>query len=260
MTTIPTRDYTSVTEVSGEAVRRDAVEKMRARYALAAERAAGKDVLEVACGSGQGLGLLARTARRVVGGDYTLDLVRGAARHYGGRVGLLSFDAQALPFPDATFDLVLCYEALYYFPDADRFVAEAARVLRPGGELIVVNVNPAWSGFNPSPYSTRYHSATELAALLGQHGFAADVRGAFPESEGGLVSRVIGTARRIAVALHLVPKTMRAKRFLKRLFYGRLIALPPELDVTASTPKLHELGGSDGLYTVLYAMGRSKRE
>src|SRR5206468_7217596 len=87
--TPPTRDYSTVTEVTGETVRRDAVEKMEARYAFAAARAAGKDVLEVACGSGQGLGLLASTARRVVGGDYTFALVRDAARHYAGRVDLV---------------------------------------------------------------------------------------------------------------------------------------------------------------------------
>lgn len=257
-TTTPTRDYTSVTEISGEAVRRDAVEKMRARYAFAAERAAGKDVLEVACGSGQGLGLLARTARRVVGGDYTFNLVRDAARHYGRRVGLLSLDAQKLPFGDASFDLVLCYEALYYFPDADRFVAEAARVLRPGGELLIVNVNPTWSGFNASPYSTRYQTATELADLLRRHNFTADVQGAFPESEGGLLSRVIGFVRRLAVALHLVPKTMRAKRLLKRLFYGRLVSLPPELEATGAAPELAPLA-SGGSHTVLYATGRRAR-
>jgi SAM-dependent methyltransferase len=191
----------------------------------------------------------------VVGGDYTFELVAGAARHYGRRVGLLALDAQSLPFVDASFDLVLCYEALYYFPDSDSFVAEAARVLRPGGELVVVNVNPAWSGFNPSPYSTRYHSARELAVLLGRHGFTADVRGAFPESEGGLVSRVTGMVRRIAVALHLVPKTMRAKRLLKRIFYGQLVSLPAELKEITGAPTL-STPGTDGQATVLYAVGR----
>jgi len=42
-----------------------------ARYALARDRGAGKDILEVACGSGIGLGFLARQAKWVVGGDFT---------------------------------------------------------------------------------------------------------------------------------------------------------------------------------------------
>ncbi len=252
------RDYTSVTEVTGEAVRREAIAKMRSRYAFAAERAAGKDVLEIACGSAQGLGLVARRARRVVGGDCTFGLVRDAARHYGRRIDLLCLDAQALPFRDHAFDLALCYEALYYFRDVDRFAGEAARILRPGGELLVVSVNPRWPGFNRSPHSTHYHSATELRDLLARHGFTADVYGAFVESGASLPSRVVGLIRRIAVALHLVPKTMRGKRLLKRLFYGRLVALPPELDeVGAALPELQRLATDSAAYTVLYAIGRT---
>jgi len=250
----PTRDYTAVTEITGEAVRRDAHEKMGARYAFAAQRAAGKDVLEVACGSAQGLGLVAQTARRTVGGDYTFALVRDAARHYRSRVAFVCLDGQQLPFPDSSFDLVLCYEALYYLPDAERFAVEAARVLRPGGEIVIVNVNPRWAGFNPSPHSTRYHSAAELGTLLRDAGFSADLRGAFPEGEAGAISKLIGMVRRVAVALHLVPKTMRGKRLLKRLFYGRLVALPPEL-VQGTPPTLHAID-DDRHYTVLYAIGR----
>jgi SAM-dependent methyltransferase len=254
-----TRDYSTVTEVTGEAVRRDAVEKMQARYAFAAARAEGKDVLEVACGSGQGLGMLARTARRVIGGDYTFKLVAEAARHYQGRVGLICLNAQSLPFADATFDLVLCYEALYYFPDAGRFCAEAARVLRPGGELIVVNVNPEWAGFNPSPYSVHYHSAAELLDLLERCGLRAEVSGAFPEPEAGFISRGVGVVRRLAVGLHLVPKTMRAKRLLKRVFYGRLTALPAELVQLGSVPALDEISPSARRHTVLYAVASQHR-
>jgi SAM-dependent methyltransferase len=252
--TVP--DYPSVTEVTGEAVRRDAIEKIWARYAFAAERAQARDVLEVACGSGQGLGVLARRARSVVAGDYTFDLVQGLARHYRGRVRSLVLDGQFLPFRDGSFDMVLCYEALYYFADADRFCAEAARVLRPRGELLVVNVNPRWPGFNPSPYSTRYHDAGELRGLLERHGLAADVRGAFPEHEGGALSRAVGLVRRAAVALHLVPKTMRAKRLLKRFFYGKLVVLPPELVGDPPPPPAMMSVTNQSFPTVLYAVGR----
>lgn len=254
--TPPTRDYSAVTEISGEAVRRDALEKMIGRYSFGAAEAAGKDVLEVACGSGQGLGLLAQSARRVIGGDYTIDLVRGAATHYGRRVLLAAVDAQSLPFRDGSFDLVLCYEALYYFPEAERFTAEAARVLRAGGTLIVVSVNPAWAGFNPSPHSTRYHRAPELRALLERHGFRPEVFGAFQEREGGSLSRVVGLVRRVAVSLHLVPKTMRAKRLLKRIFYGRLVSLPPELAAIGPVPTFVPAVGDASDSTVLYALGR----
>lgn len=251
-----TRDYSSVTEVAGEMVRRDALEKMVARYSFAASRSVGRDVLEVACGSGQGLGLIHRSASRVVAGDYTFGLIREAAVRYGGRVAFSCFDGQALPYREDTFDLVLCYEAIYYLPDAPRFFAEAARVLRPGGELIIVTVNPSWPGFNPSPHSTRYYRGPELHELLERHGFAAEVHGAFVERGAGPAKRVVELIRRIAVSMHLVPRTMRAKRLLKRVFYGRLIKLPPELAAAGPLPDLERIEGDAPAATVLYAIGR----
>lgn len=46
-------------------------------------------------------------------------------------------DAQELPFPDASFDTVVCGEAIYYLDEPERFIAEAYRVLRPGGTLLI---------------------------------------------------------------------------------------------------------------------------
>src|SRR3954463_15094370 len=100
-------DFSSVTEVKGEAVRRDAVEKMYARYSFATSHAAHRDVLDVACGSGQGLSLVAAKARMVIGGDYTPSLVANASRHYGSRLTFVCLDAESLPFADASFDVVL---------------------------------------------------------------------------------------------------------------------------------------------------------
>src|SRR5690606_39954480 len=52
-------------------------------------------------------------------------------------------DAEALPFPDASFDLVTCRVAPHHFPDVARFVREAVRVVRPGGLVAVIdNVVP----------------------------------------------------------------------------------------------------------------------
>jgi ubiquinone/menaquinone biosynthesis C-methylase UbiE len=250
-------DFSAVTEVAGEAVRRDAVEKMYARYSFAAAHADQRDVLDVACGSGQGLALVTSRAKSVIGGDYTLSPVLAAARHYGSRLRFVCLDAQCLPFADGSFDLVLCYEALYYFPDCERFVQEAARVLRDDGELIVVSVNPEWSGFNKSPFSVRYHTAGELKALLERHSFRADVRGAFADHDAGIVPRSIRMLRRIAVGLHLVPRTMRAKRLLKRLFYGRLVILPAELEPGGlMVPPLESIPARErASHTVLYAVG-----
>ncbi len=205
------------------------------RYAFAAALSESRDVLEVACGGGPGLGYLAKRARRVVGGDYTERLLVQAARHYRGGIPLVRLDAQTLPFRSGSVGVVLLYEALYYLAEAGLFVEEAWRVLARPGCLIVSTVNREWPDFNPSPFSTRYLSGRELFALLRDRGFHTEIYGAFPVKRGSPSERVISGIRRAAVRLHLIPRTMRGKELLKRVFLGRLAAFPAEV-VEAMAP------------------------
>jgi ubiquinone/menaquinone biosynthesis C-methylase UbiE len=94
-------------------------------------------ILEIECGEGDGALFLAREfpAARVRGVDRSADLVRAATARIGldpeGRVAFKQGRPSALPYPDAFFDLVVAVD------DHVR-VAEIARVLRPGGHLILV--------------------------------------------------------------------------------------------------------------------------
>ncbi len=90
-------DFVDVTEVAGDEVSREQVERMCHRYEWARHFCDGKDVLEVACGSGQGLGFLQRFAKSVAGGDVSDVLINRAREHYGNRVALTKFDAHMLP-------------------------------------------------------------------------------------------------------------------------------------------------------------------
>jgi SAM-dependent methyltransferase len=222
-------DYSTVTEIAGEFVSREAAAMMRERYQFVAERAGGLDVLEVSCGAGQGLGCTAARARRVVGVDITAASLAVARAHYGRRIPLVRGDAQALSFAAGSFDIVAVHEAIYYFPDAALAFAEAYRVLRPGGRLFISTINPEWSDFNPSPFSTSYLSAEALADALGRRFDRVEMFGAFPVIEGGVRGRALSALKRLAVAWRLVPRTMRGKRLLKRLVYGPLVPVPAEL-------------------------------
>src|SRR5262245_51327941 len=98
-------DFTCVTELPGIRITEEQCRMMYQRYRFASSPAKSEDVLEVACGGGQGLGYLARNARSVVGGDYTESSVRVAKGHYDGKVPLLCLDAQRLPFRDQAFSV-----------------------------------------------------------------------------------------------------------------------------------------------------------
>ena len=263
-----TGDYGIVTEQPGIRVSREAVEMMLSRYRFAAELADDKDVLEVACGAGQGLGYLARRARSVVGGDTTASLLRQVRATYGDAIPAVRLDAHHLPFRDDSFDLVLLNEAIYYLAEPDRFLKECARVLRPGGRVLIVTINREWKDFNPSPFSTRYPSACELGEWLEEAGFRARLWGAFEVAEEGLRSRGVSLIKRSAVRLGVIPKSMKGKTLLKRLFLGRLSEYPAVVDDDCAEyvePRPIDPAGSRSQipaprytvpqYKVLYAVG-----
>ena len=237
---------------------------MYTRYHVAAELARGKRVLEVACGSGQGLGLIGRGAARVVAGDVSGALLRAAKAHYGRRVPLTRLSAEWLPFTDATFDTVLCFEASYYIPHMDETFREIARVLAPGGTALFVNANPERRDFIRSPHSVHYHTADEFRAALESMGLTVTVEGAFPleGSSRGLGSRLAGRAvflaRRALEALGLVPTTLRGRTRLKRIVYGRLREIPAEVPdgFGRLAPRVPLLPGPVTEYKVIYVTGR----
>jgi len=103
-------------------------------------QAAG-DVLEVAVGTGRNLSFYP-DGTRLTGVDWSpamLGLARERAAALGREADLRQGDAQALDFPDESFDTVLCALGLCAIPDDRRAVTEMARVLRPGGRLLLVD-------------------------------------------------------------------------------------------------------------------------
>lgn len=95
-------------------------------------------VLDVACGDGRIPSTYA--APEVVVVDSSPAAVElAAARGLDAQVA----DAQELPFPDDSFDVVTCNHALYHVPDVDKALAEFGRVLRPGGRFAGIYGTPA---------------------------------------------------------------------------------------------------------------------
>lgn len=109
---------------------------------LAARAAAlrPREVLELAAGTGAATRALARTlpaGARLVATDLNQPMLDRAARSGTARpVEWRQADALALPFAAASFDLVVCQFGVMFFPDCRRALAEARRVLRPGGTLL----------------------------------------------------------------------------------------------------------------------------
>lgn len=254
--------YEDITETTGGTLTAEAAQMMYTRYALAARAGAGKRVLELGCGAGLGLGLVASRARLTVGGDYSAALLGTGRQHYGARIPLVRLSAEQLPFRNASYDVVLFFEASYYIPDMDKALDEIARILAPSAELIFVNANPERPDFVASPFSTHYHTADEFRAALSRRGFTVSVEGAFPvKAGGGIVSRIAGVvlplARQVLTALHLVPRTLKGRARLKRLLYGKLLPIPAEIPegFASEATRVPVGAGVVGGYKVIYVRG-----
>jgi SAM-dependent methyltransferase len=117
----------------------------------------GEAVLDVACGTGNASLPAARAGARVTGLDLTPELLeraRALAAAEGLDAAFVEGDAEALPFADASFDVVLSTFGVMFAPDAARAARELARVLRPGGRMVLCN----W---------TREGETGEMFGLLG---------------------------------------------------------------------------------------------
>jgi demethylmenaquinone methyltransferase/2-methoxy-6-polyprenyl-1,4-benzoquinol methylase len=140
------------------------------RAAASAARPAGARVLDLGSGTGDLSRELVRSgASLVVGGDFTRDMVVAAARRYAGRraYAWTVADVLHLPFADATFDAVTNGFLLRNVVDLPAGIAEMARVLRPGGRLVCLDMTHVPDGPFAAPYRFYFHRVMpQVAGIL----------------------------------------------------------------------------------------------
>jgi ubiquinone/menaquinone biosynthesis C-methylase UbiE len=218
--------FVTVTEIAGQRISVEQLERTCHRYHWASKLAFGKDVLEVGCGAGQGLELLRRSAQTLTAGDYSPEVLMNAQATAASSVSLSVFSAESLPFDDGSFDMIMLFEAIYYVPSAKAFFLEATRVLRPNGQLLIVTCNKDLYDFNPSPFSTRYLGVAELSKELSSAGFKSEFYGYIDSTLVSSRQRILRPVKAMAAKLGIIPKTMRGKGWLKRIYFGDLVDMP----------------------------------
>ena len=197
-----------------------------ARYLFAAELAPGKVVVDCASGDGTCARILAAQASEVHGFDLSKEAVESAQREtVADDVRFAVAHATALPVPDGFADLYVSLETIEHLPDQEAFLREAARILKPNGQLVCST--PDRDVYSPgntlcsrpwNRFHVREYSQPEFAALLGRHFERIELFGQNPKSPA-LVNLRVALGRRTPG--HLVVRLNQALK-LPRYLYDRV--------------------------------------
>jgi SAM-dependent methyltransferase len=136
-----------------------------AAYHYARELARDLQVLDAGCGEGFGTVLLAETARRVTGIDYSSDAVKAAATYKRPNLEFRQLDVYQLPGLDLRFDLITNFQVVEHLTDPAKFLTAVRAALKPEGVLMLTTPNRLTS-VSENPYHVREYVAAELLDML----------------------------------------------------------------------------------------------
>lgn len=169
-----------------------------AAYRWAMTQAAGKTVLDVACGEGYGTAMLAETAAQAVGIDRAEAVVAASARYRAPNLAYHSTDLGRLPTIEEQYDVVASFQVIEHVPDPVDFLAGLKHCTAPGGRILVTTPNRLMT-VSENPYHLREWTAPELLALaqpvlpgvrvLGMHGSERVL--AWERARGEQVQRIL---------------------------------------------------------------------
>lgn len=223
------KNFQEVTELTGQMISHEQLQRMLNRYQWATNYIDNKDVLELACGAGQGLALLSKHARSVVGSDIDRQIVAKAQKNNPKNIIIEQFPAHEIPYNSGSFDVIILFEAIYYLPDLQKALTEVSRVLRDDGIILIATANPTLFDFTPSPYSVKYYSKKDLEKILSHYFTDLKFYGFIKLAQVSRRQKLLRPIKAAASKLGLMPRNMKSKEFLKRLFFGKLVEMPKNL-------------------------------
>jgi ubiquinone/menaquinone biosynthesis C-methylase UbiE len=169
MTPVPSPDWDAAERVCPEPHNTLYLEHLSA-YELAARLVPGGVVVDVGCGHGYGAAHLARGGRKVLGVDLARDVLVTAARRYvHPSLAYACADARHLGVSSGSVDLLTAFQVVEHLADAEGFIREVARVLRPSGVALLATPNALTHVGSPNPYHHREFSPDDLKGLLARH-------------------------------------------------------------------------------------------
>ena len=192
------------------------------RYAFAAPRCRGREVLDLACGTGYGSYYLAEQARHVLGVDASAEAIAYArGRYRRENVAFEVMDAERLAIDDRAFDVVCSFETIEHLPDREAYLREVRRVLRDDGTYVVSTPRADRTDDHPeNPFHHVEYDLDDFRALLGRHFDQVDLYG----------------QRRLQTRRHRLLQRLDVLGLRRRIrlpgAVGALVGTPPTVDLT----------------------------
>ncbi len=133
------------------------------RYQFALSEGVGTKVLDIACGTGYGSNILAKSASQVIGIDISNEAIESAKKEFvSPKIIFQQGDASQIEFPDNTFDTIISFETIEHLPidKVESYLKELARVLKSNGEIYISS--PDIMGFSLGEISSNHFHVQEF--------------------------------------------------------------------------------------------------
>ena len=228
-------DYSEFTEVSGKPITQDQLYRMRHRYSWAKELVNRDKIgLELCCGSGQGLKIVAEKLDKLYAIDITESLINQANKNSPDNV--ICSQGDGLTFlqnsENEFFDFIIMFECIYYFKSLERLIDLAKKSLKPGGLILLTWPNPLKKGFVKCQHTYCYPLLKDLKKFSQDENndFKTEFYGFEVLIKKTLLTSLKSKIKSLAVKFNLIPKTQKGRLFLKRIFQGKMIAMPNSLE------------------------------
>lgn len=223
-----------------------------ARYKFALPFIEGKSVLDIACGTGYGIGLMCDEAALICGVDVDPDAVIQARRDCAKNSAVLLGDGLSLPFADGCFRVITSFETIEHLDNRSGFLCELDRVLSRDGVLLLSTPNATYTrplnGKPTNPFHVYEYTPDELRSEMEKFFSVETLLGQYLENGNGIspfyidqqrLPRDVGTQLRLFGwrLMNKMPLTIReglSDAIWKKPFY------PTAADYVFSTERLDQ--------------------
>jgi len=147
---------------------------------------AKKNVLDLGCNDGYGTNIIGTRCNKIIGVDVSAKAINAAKRYFGKtNIEFILIDGYSLPFSNAVFDVVTCFQVIEHVLETNHLMKEISRVLKPGGCAVFTTPNSKirlLEGMKPwNKLHVREYSACEFGSLLKNHFSSVSLEGLFAQ-------------------------------------------------------------------------------